>query len=104
MLRAHNEDSAIFDEASYWAPLQARKTEVDFLLRRGREYLAIEVKSQPRFSRDMLTGLHAIADLRHVVRRVLLYLGDQKMRTPDGIDVWPLKTFLDAVARGTLWP
>ena len=30
--------------------MQARQTEVDFLLRRGREYLALEVKTQSRFS------------------------------------------------------
>ena len=26
------------------------------------------------------------------------------LKTEDGIDVWPLKTFLDALAKGTLWP
>jgi hypothetical protein len=45
ILRAHNKRSDLFDEASYWAPAQARQTEVDFLLRRGREFLAIEVKA-----------------------------------------------------------
>jgi predicted AAA+ superfamily ATPase len=38
ILRAHNRDSALFDEVSYWAPAQARQTEVDFLLRRGRDF------------------------------------------------------------------
>jgi hypothetical protein len=35
---------------SYWAPAQARQTDVDFLLRRSREPLAVEVKAPPRFS------------------------------------------------------
>lgn len=32
VLRAHNERSALFEDVTYWAPLQARQTEVDFLL------------------------------------------------------------------------
>ena len=104
VLRAHNEWDEVFDEISYWAPLHARVAEVDFLLRRGREFLAIEVKAQTRYSTPQLAGLRAIADLPRLVRRVLVYLGDQRLRTEDGIDVWPLDTWLDAVARGTLWP
>jgi hypothetical protein len=30
MLRAHHGDASLFDDASYWAPTQARQTEVDF--------------------------------------------------------------------------
>ena len=104
VLQAHNEQSDLFEEISYWAPLQARQTEVDFLLRRGQEYLALEVKAQPRFSRTQLSGLQAIAGLPRVARRVLLYLGDRRLRTEDGIEVWPLRTWLDALAYDKLWP
>jgi len=104
VLRAHNEESHFFEEISYWAPVQARQTEVDFLLRRGREYLALEIKAQSRFSRTELSGLQAIADLPHVARRVLVYLGDRRLRTEDGIEVWPLGALLDAVAGDRLWP
>ncbi len=104
VLRAHNELSEVFEEVSYWAPAQARRTEVDFLLRRGNEHLAIEVKAQSRFSKSQLTGLRAIADLGRTVRRVLIYLGTERLRTDDGIEVWPLQSFLDAVAGDRLWP
>ncbi len=104
LLRAHNEVADLFEDISYWAPAQARQTEVDFLLRRGREHLAIEVKSQSRFSRRDLDGLRAIADLPRLTRRVLVYPGDQRLRTNEGIDVWPVGTFLDAVAHDRLWP
>lgn len=104
VLRAHNEQSKLFEEISYWAPVQARQTEVDFLLRRGREYLALEVKAQSRFARTQLSGLRAIADLPGLARRVLVYLGDRRLRTEDGIEVWPLRALLDAVARDRLWP
>lgn len=104
LLRAHNQGGALFDEVSYWAPAQARFTEVDFLLRRGRDFLALEVKSSSRFDRSMLAGLQAIADLPRVRRRVLLYLGSQRLKTDDGIDVWPLPYFLERLAEGRVWP
>ena len=103
-LRAHNDGGDLFEEIFYWAPAQARLTEVDFLLRRGREFLALEIKAQSRFSNDQLTGLRAIGDLSRLVRRVLVYLGDRRLKTDDGIEVWPLRAFLSAVAEHTLWP
>jgi len=104
VLRAHNQRSAVFDEIAYWAPAEARQTEVDFLLRRGREYLALEIKAQPRFSTGQLAGLRAIADLPRLARRVLVYLGDRRLKTDDGIEVWPFEALLAAVAEATLWP
>lgn len=103
ILRAHREVSALFDEISYWAPAQARTTEVDFLLRRGREHIALEVKSSARFSGDHAVGLRAIGELPGLARRVLVYLGDRSLRTEDGIEVWPLERFHREVASGTLW-
>lgn len=104
LLRAHNEQSDLFEETSYWAPVQARQTEVDFLLRRGKEFLALEIKTQSRFSRTDVSGLRAIADLGRDGRRVLVYLGDRRLRTDDGIEVWPLSAFLEAIANDSLWP
>ena|SRR5271167_88012 len=104
VLRAHNEQDDLFEEIAYWAPVQARQTEVDFLVRRGRDYLALEVKARSRFSPSHLSGLRALGELRRVARRILIYLGDQRLRTEDGIEVWPLPTFLGAMANGTLWP
>ena len=104
VLLAHNERSALFEDVTYWAPLQARQTEVDFLLRRGREYLALEVKAQSRFSSPQLSGLRAIADLPRIARRVLVYLGERRLRTDDGIDVWPLDFLLEKLAEDRLWP
>jgi predicted AAA+ superfamily ATPase len=104
VLRAHNRSSTLFEEVSYWAPTQARFTEVDFLLRRGREFLAIEVKVQPRFSAGQLVGLRAIAELPKLARRILVTSGDRELRTEDGIDVWPFERFAAACAAGQIWP
>lgn len=92
---AHNAQAEFFEQVFYWAPAQARQTEVDFLLRRHREYLAIEVKAQSRFSTPELAGLP---------RRILVYLGPRQLRTEDGIDVWPFDRFSAALASRSLWP
>jgi predicted AAA+ superfamily ATPase len=104
LLRAYAEEQELFDEISYWASAQARNVEVDFLLKRGRELLAIEVKASARYSTTMLSGLRAIGELRGVVRRILVYGGSRSLRTAEGIDVWPLGRFARDVAAGALWP
>lgn len=104
LLRSHNDDGDVFDEISYWSPAQSAGTEVDFVLRRGRDYLAIEVKHQSRMGPDLLTGLRAIADLPKLARRIAVYRGRQTLRTEDGIDVWPFARLVEAVASNTLWP
>ena len=104
MLRAHNLNGALYDDIAYWSPAQAGATEVDFVMRRGREYLALEVKHQSRTGPELLTGLRAIADLPQLTRRIAVYRGRQTLRTDDGIDVWPFERLVEAVATGTLWP
>ena len=104
LLRAHAGESGLFDELNYWAPHAANRTAVDFLLHRGGELLAIEVKSQPRYHTGMLPGLRAIATLPGIVRRVLVYGGKRSFRTGDGIDVWSTQRLQQALAENTLWP
>ena len=104
LLRAHAEERDLFDEIFYWAPAQARNVEVDFLLKRGRQLLAVEVKATPRYSTTMLAGLRAIGELGSVVRRILVYGGSRSLRTSDGIDVLPVARFAEEAADGSLWP
>jgi len=40
--------------------------------------------------RCQLAGLRAIREVPRLTRRILVYLGDRRLRTEDGIDVWPL--------------
>jgi len=104
VLLAHHEAAPVFEEITYWAPADAHATEVDFLLRRGRDYLALEVKARARVSSADFAGLRAIGDLRGLRRRILLYLGSRRLRTQDGIDVWPLAVWLEELAAKRLWP
>ena len=104
LLRAHGEESDLYEDLRYWAPHPANRTEVDFLLRRGDEFVAIEVKSRPRYHTGMLPGLRAVAELPGMVRRVLVYGGRRSFRTQDGIDVWSVERLHRALVEDALWP
>lgn len=104
VLRAYSEESELYDEIAYWSPTQARQVEVDFLLKRGRDLLAIEVKSPSRYSTSMLLGLRAIGELPQVVRRILIYGGSRSLKTSDDIEVWPVRRLIDALENDRLWP
>jgi len=104
LLRAYGEESELYEDLRYWAPHPANRTEVDFLLRRGDEFAAIEVKSAPRYHTGMLPGLRAVAELPGMVRRVLVHDGRRSFRTQDGIDVWSVGRLHRALADDTFWP
>ncbi len=102
LLRAHNEHQHVYDDIGYWAATESA-TEVDFVLTRDREHLAIEVKAAGRYNTTMLKGLRALADLGGLTRRILVYRGRRSFRTEDGIDVWPLDTLQEALNADRLW-
>ena len=102
-IRAHAERQLLYDDITYWAPIQSR-TEVDFVLSRDDARLAIEVKAATRYNTTMLKGLRSIADLPSLARRILIYNGRRAFQTEDGIQVWPLAHFHQALKEGHLWP
>jgi len=104
LLRTYGQERRLWEDLAYWAPLQGKGVEVDFLLRRGDEFLALEVKASAKFSRSQLPGLKAIAELPGVVRRILLYTGTRELKLADDLDVWPVESFLEALAEDRLWP
>ena len=103
LLRAHNETQAIFDAIAYWSPTES-EAEVDFLLTRGDEHLALEVKASTGYNTTMLKGLRAIDGLTGLSRRILIYNGTRDFKTEDGIHVWPLDYFHEALTTDRLWP
>lgn len=104
LLRAYGEIRGILDEMYYWAPAEARQTEVDFVLKRGKEYVAIEVKSGARVSSKDFSGLRAIKDLAGLRRRALIYSGHREMKTEDDIEIWPAEFLAQMLASDGLWP
>ena len=102
LLRAYIDYRRIFDVMYYWAPAGSVKTEVDFILRRNREFVAVEVKSGRVFSKRWCRGLRAIADLKGLQRRVIVYPHGPLLRTEDGIDVMSFHYFAGLLAENRL--
>ena len=101
-LRAHNEHQHIYDTIGYWSAAESA-AEVDFVLRRDREHLALEVKAAQRYNTTMLKGLRAVADLDGLNRRVLLYRGQRAFKTEDSIEIWPIEHLHEALRTYQLW-
>jgi predicted AAA+ superfamily ATPase len=104
LLRAYKDYRRIFDEMYYWAPAGSVKTEVDFLLLRNQEFVAVEAKSGRTFSKRWCKGLRAIADLKDLKRRVVVYPHGPLLQTEDGIDVMPFDHFTELLAENRLFP
>jgi len=104
VLRAYRDYRGLFEDWSYWAPGKGSSLEVDFLLRRGKDYVAVEVKSTKALHDTELRGLRAIAELPRVRRRVVVFLGERRQTTPDGIELVPVADFLRMVQTVELFP
>lgn len=104
LLRIHGDYRGLFDEWYYWARGGAARTEVDFLLRRDRDWIAVETKWSLRADAGQLRGLRAIQGLEGLRRRILVYRGTRSMTTVDGIEVWPVARLLAALAEDALSP
>jgi len=83
-----------WDALYYWATGGA---EVDFLIERGGEFIAIEVKAKESLTSRDFKGLRAVASLKGLHRRVIVFLGERPYRTEDGIDALPVREFLNAL-------
>jgi predicted AAA+ superfamily ATPase len=98
LLRAYGESGSGLglrhDALSYWAPTEG-DTEVDFLIRRGQDFTAIEVKAKERLSSHDFKGLKAIAAMKGVTRRLVVFQGERAFRTEDGIEALPIGSFLE---------
>ena len=86
----------------YWASSGGFSTEVDFLLIRNREFIAVEVKSGSVFSKAWCRGLRAIADLKDLRRRIIVYPQGPILQTEDGIDVLPFDHLARLLAENKL--
>lgn len=101
LLRARQAYAGLYDDLMYWAPTQGG-TEVDFLMRRGKSFVAVEVKATSNPSPSHFAGLRAIAELSGIKRRVLVHMGERAFNTPDGSEALPAMQFAKEVTSGKL--
>ena len=97
LLKAYGEPGCGFglqhDGMFYWAPAGGG-TEVDFLVRRGKEFTAVEVKAAESLDSRDFKGLRAIAGLKGLRRRLVVFMGERPLRTEDDIEALPVRDFL----------
>ncbi len=103
LIRAYKEYCDLCDDFYYWAFAGASGTAVDFLLVRNNAMIAIEVKSGNTFSEAWCKGVRAIAQLKGLARRMIIYPGGPVLRTQDGIDILPFARFAEILSTGSLW-
>ena len=95
LLRAYKDYGKIYDELYYWAPSSGIQTEVDFLLAKGDHFVAVEVKSGKNFTESWCKGLRALAGLKGLQRKIIVYPHGPVLKTEDNIEVYPFQHFSD---------
>lgn len=103
LLRAYKDYRSMCDEIFYWAPAGRSTLEVDFILIRGSDLIAVEAKSGRNFKDAWCKGLRVIETLEGLQRRIVVYPRGPELRTQDGIDVLPFRQFADELAADALW-
>ena len=103
LLRAYKDYRSMCDDIYYWAPSDRTTLEVDFILIRGSDLIAVEAKSGRTFRNAWCKGLRVIATLKGLQRRIVVYPRGSAMKTEDGIDILPFKQFADELAADSLW-
>ncbi len=95
MLQVQKEAYGEIDDIYYWSPAEAKLTEVDFLVQKGQDFFAIEVKATERIRPEDLKGLKAIAELKGLKRRILVYRGAVNRKTNEGIEIFTFSSFVE---------
>ncbi|MFH1912369.1 MAG: ATP-binding protein [Pseudomonadota bacterium] len=103
LIRAYKDYRLICDDVYYWAPSGRSEIEVDFLLVRGANLIAVEAKSGNTFRDAWCKGLRAVAQIEGLQRRIVVYPDGPVMKTQDGIDAMPFRRFAEDLASDTLW-
>jgi predicted AAA+ superfamily ATPase len=103
LLRAYRDYRQSFGDMYYWAPSGRSSTEVDFLVWRDHDAIAVEVKSGTRFRNDWCKGVRAVSNLKGIRRRIVVYPSGPRLRTNDDIDVMSYADFAEQLARDRLW-
>jgi len=103
LIRAYKGYQGICDDMYYRAPSGRSRVEVDFILVRGADLIAVEAKPGNTFADAWCKGLRAVAPLKGLKRRIIVYPQGAIMQTNDGIDVFPLQHFARQLAADALW-
>ena len=103
LLRASMDYFDLGEALYYWAPSSKAETEVDFLLVKGEKIIAIEAKSGKSFSESWCKGLRAVAPLKGLQRRIVVYPAGPSLQTEDGIEILSFTRFAEQLSSNETW-
>ncbi|MDP3980272.1 MAG: DUF4143 domain-containing protein, partial [Chlamydiota bacterium] len=99
LLKAYRELGLLkCDQISYWSAGK-NSVEVDFVIQRGKELIAIEAKSGTEPNKKWFSGLLALKDSIKLKRVILVYPGKRKYKHSSGVEVLPVQDFANEIAR-----
>jgi len=106
VLKAYQGYRKLFDDWNYWGPTASANIEVDFLLWRGTDCVAIEAKATKRVRSEAFKGLKIFKEEWNsgsLRRCIVVYLGHEYQVTDEGIEIMPLHRFLDEVQANSIF-
>jgi predicted AAA+ superfamily ATPase len=103
-LLAYRDYRRAFTDLRYWAPSSALDVEVDFLVMRNDELIAVEVKSGANFNETWCKGLRAFGTPQGIVRRLVVCPDSPDLRTDDGIEIVSYRRLASMLHEGTFFP
>ncbi len=102
-LLAYRDYRRDFSDLRYWAPASSLELEVDFLVIRNDQMVAVEVKSGATFNETWCKGLRAFGTPPGVLRRIIVCPETPDLRTTDGIEVLSYRRLAAILHRGALF-
>jgi predicted AAA+ superfamily ATPase len=98
-LRAHIAIHGTFVEISYLGTPSGG--EIDFIWRRGKRAVGIEVKAASRYRREFTAALRDFLDRQLIASAYLVYDGAEVLRD-EKVSIFPVKEFLRRLATGDI--
>lgn len=96
-LRAYINDSGCGGQLSYWRTPSG--SEIDFIWSRGNRRIAIEVKATSRWRNEESRSLLEFVKQVPGTRALAVFLGADVLKN-DGVEILPLRMFLERLSRG----
>jgi uncharacterized protein len=96
MVRSYStKNPFLYDELYYWSAGAINGTvKVDLIIQQGDALIAVEIKSGTTPHERWMKGLRAISTLKGISRKIIVYLGERRLMTEDGIEILPLRDFI----------
>ena len=102
-LRAYRDYRRIFDEMFYYASHSGKSFEVDFILRKGKRWIALEVKAGERWRPESLRGLSLLKQEMKIHKAYCIVPEGNSRLLANGIEVISFARFAEGLEKNSLF-